>query len=106
MNVGGETRKRPVVAGHPLAEALCGRDVAGLWQNPAFGRQSSVFGEETPPGCDRVALPSRLTEGADPALPAHGPQGAPHTGAPVVEAGRADRPVATGREAGCGGHER
>ncbi|WP_119730440.1 nitrite reductase large subunit NirB [Thermomonospora amylolytica] len=100
MDVGGETQKRLVVvghgpAGHRLVEALRERDAAGAWQ-------ITVIGEETRPAYDRVALTSHLTEGADLAFPAHGPEVALHTGDPVTGIDRAARTVTTasGREFG------
>ncbi|TNY36330.1 nitrite reductase large subunit NirB [Thermomonospora catenispora] len=100
MNVGGEARKRLVVvghgpAGHRLVEALRERDVTGAWR-------ITVVGEEPRPAYDRVALTSHLTEGADLALPAHGPEVTVHTGDPAVEIDRTARTVTTasGRRVG------
>src|SRR5262245_15960321 len=100
MHRGGDEHMRLVVighgpTGHRLVEALRERDLAGSWR-------ITVIGEETRAAYDRVALTSYLTEDADLAYPAHGPEVELLTGDPAAEIDRDVRVVRTrgGREIG------
>jgi nitrite reductase (NADH) large subunit len=90
---GGDAYMRLLVvghgpAGHRLVEALRERDTGGAWQ-------ITVIGEEIRPAYDRVALTSYLTEDADLAFPAHGPEVELRTGDPVTGVDRDRRTVTT-----------
>ncbi|HEY0543371.1 MAG TPA: nitrite reductase large subunit NirB [Actinoallomurus sp.] len=75
-------------AAHRLVETVRRRDKEGRWR-------ITVVGEEPRPAYDRVALTSYLTDGADLAYPAHGPEVTLRTGERVTAVDRAGRTVTT-----------